>query len=781
MDFAEFRNPGSAGLPLGGHGLAAGERLLSFEDLFDLDRIQHLQDRFADATRVASVITRPDGVPITRPSNFTRLCRDIIGQSDKGKANCRWSDGALAWVGKKAANVQPCRSGGLWDAGAPIVVEGRHIASWFVGQVRDETQTEERIRCYALEIDADPDEAVRAFREVPALARWQFDAIAQAVFTLADQLSTIAYQNLRQSRILAEREEAERALRASQAELKRRLQVSDALAALSRFLIPEANSIEAIAHKVLFHARHLTQSEHGFVSEIDPVTRENVGYTLTEMMGRTCRIEGTEKRIAFPPRADGTYPALWGHALNTGKGLFTNAPDAHSAATGIPEGHVRVRNFLTVPVMSEGAPIGQIALANATNGFESEDLEAIERIADLFAIAIVRSRKADEHRRVEAKLHEAQKMEAVGQLTGGVAHDFNNLLAIINGNLEMIEMAGGGNSAIRTNAANALAAVERGSALTHRLLAFSRRQSLVPRNTDLGLLVSDISEMLRRALGETIDLRIRIGDGLWLVLVDPHQLESAILNLALNARDAMPDGGVLDIAVENTHVGADAPQVPGGGPVGDCVSLTVSDTGKGISPDHLHHVFEPFFTTKEVGKGSGLGLSMVYGFVEQSKGHIAITSEVGRGTAVSMRFPRCCGGKHESGTADGPALFAGQEGERILVVEDEASVRSITADILRREGYTVVEASDGFEALERLKEGRYNLLFTDVVLPKGLSGIDVAVKAEILHPGLKVLFTTGYARNEVMFSDRADGPHNVIPKPYRRLALLGKIRDILDG
>ena len=439
-----------------------------------------------------------------------------------------------------------------------------------------------------------------------------------------------------------------------------------------------------------------------------------------------------------------------------------------------------MRNFLTVPVMSEGVPIGQIALANATNGFESADLEAIERIADLFAIAIVRSRKAEEHRRVEAELHEAQKMEAVGQLTGGVAHDFNNLLAIINGNLEMIDMESADDSDIRTNVANALAAVQRGAALTQRLLAFSRRQPLAPRNSDLGRLVSDISEMLRRALGETIDLRIRVGKGLWPVLIDAHHLESAILNLALNARDAMPNGGVLDIRVENTHIEADVRGAMGNGPVGDCVTLSVADTGKGIPPEHLQHVFEPFFTTKDVGKGSGLGLSMVYGFVEQSQGHVAITSEIDRGTTVRMRFPRCRGKEQEVDVDDGPGLFAGRENERILVVEDEASVRGITVDILRREGYTVFEAADGLQALECLKEGGVDLLFTDVVLPKGLSGVDVAVRAEILHPGLKVLFTTGYARNEVLFSERGDGPRNVIRKPYRRVALLEKIRGILD-
>lgn len=382
-------------------------------------------------------------------------------------------------------------------------------------------------------------------------------------------------------------------------------------------------------------------------------------------------------------------------------------------------------------------------------------------------------------RETEARLNQAQKLEAVGQLTGGVAHDFNNLLTVILGNAEALSERLEDKEARRLAEMTASAA-ERGAALTKRLLAFSRKQPLQPRLLDISKQVDGMEELLRRALAEHIDIRISHPRNVWQTALDPSQLEAALLNLALNARDAMPGGGYLTIETANVAVDEEHALPEDDLPPGDYVRVSVSDTGEGIAADALPHIFEPFFTTKDVGKGSGLGLSMVYGFVKQSGGHVRVYSELGEGTVVKMYFPRSrLVDRSGRGQMLARQIVGGNE--LILVVEDNALVREYLVGQLKALGYRVEMASSGIKALELLDTvPGIDLLFTDVMMPGGMNGQELAQIARSRQPDLKLLFTSGYSENAFAHSGRLDLPIELLSKPYRRDQLASKLRKVLD-
>lgn len=382
--------------------------------------------------------------------------------------------------------------------------------------------------------------------------------------------------------------------------------------------------------------------------------------------------------------------------------------------------------------------------------------------------------------RLETQLRQSQRMDALGQLTGGIAHDFNNLLNIMLGNAELLELKVGKDPKALHNINALKGAVERAASLTNRLLAFSRQQSLSPVPTDVSALVDGLTEMLRRALGEIVDLQVVHGSELWPASIDQHQFENALINLAINARDAMADGGKLTIETANVtldenYAGSREELTPG-----EYIAVSVSDTGTGISSTDLDKVFEPFFTTKGVGQGSGLGLSMVYGFAKQSGGHISIYSEVGHGTTIKLYLPRS---NEPAGTKElvATTINVRKGSERILIVEDDDSLRDVPASILRDQGYDVVEAGNGADAINLLKtEPEFDLLFTDVVLPGGMNGVDIAEKAVELQPNLKVLYTTGYAENSVVHHGRLKSGQTLINKPYQRSELLERVHTMLN-
>jgi ligand-binding sensor domain-containing protein len=387
-----------------------------------------------------------------------------------------------------------------------------------------------------------------------------------------------------------------------------------------------------------------------------------------------------------------------------------------------------------------------------------------------------------ERERLHAQLQQAQKMEAVGQLTGGLAHDFNNLLTVIAANLELISYDMEAEDPSQECVEDALSAVNRGAALTHRLLAFSRKQTLQPRPVSLQQLVTGMESLLRRTLGETIEIDRISDEGLWICEVDPTQVETALLNLAVNARDAMPDGGRLTIITANISHSTAQISEDQDMETGDFVLLGVKDTGMGMSQEVLSQVFDPFFTTKEVGKGSGLGLSMVYGFVTQSGGHVEINSTEGEGTTVNMFFPRS-----EATAPDSPrdttASTARGKGELVLVVEDDPAVRAVTLAMLGRLGYQTLEAASGPAALEAIKgaDAEISLLFTDVVLPDGMSGVELARLVREYRPEMSALFTSGYAQDVILKHGGLESRDQLIEKPFSSDELARKISAALKG
>ncbi len=436
--------------------------------------------------------------------------------------------------------------------------------------------------------------------------------------------------------------------------------------------------------------------------------------------------------------------------------------------------------------------VTSLALALGVSGFLVYYSQHL--IAELSTRTHQLEEEARRRRVAEDTLRQSQKMEAVGQLTGGIAHDFNNLLTVIMGNLDTLrrrltqsptdQTVGGLAERLLRPLESAGQASRSAAQLTHQLLAFARKQPLKPVSVDLNRLISGMSDMLRRTLGEAISIETVLGGGLWPTLADSNQLENALINLALNARDAMPSGGCLTIETANAYL--DDAYVARFGDIaaGQYVVLSVTDTGSGIAPDVLERVFEPFFTTKQVGVGSGLGLAMVHGFVKQSGGHVRIYSEVGHGTNVKIYLPRL---NAVSAVASVPAERAelapprpAQAQEAVLVVEDNDGVRDYARAALEELGYAVLAARDGTEALKLLDGARVDLLFTDVVLPGPMGGKILADKVLQQRPGLPVLFTTGYTRNAIVHDGRLDAGVHLLGKPYTQQDLARKIRELID-
>jgi len=391
-------------------------------------------------------------------------------------------------------------------------------------------------------------------------------------------------------------------------------------------------------------------------------------------------------------------------------------------------------------------------------------------------------RDTSKQRETESRLRQAQKMDAIGQLTGGIAHDFNNLLTVILGNADVVEeYLVGAPEIIRSQASIIRRAGERAAELTHRLLAFARRQPLDPRRTNVNALIADMEEMMRRSLGESCDIELVRGAGIWKAIVDPNELENAILNLAINARDAMPGGGKLTIETGNSSIDADYAAINEMA-AGQYVMIAVSDTGTGMTHETKAKAFEPFFTTKQEGKGSGLGLSMVFGFATQSGGIVRIYSELGHGTTIRIYLPRALDNVEIEYKREVAIEPIKRGSEHILLVEDDEFVLQHTSRSLASLGYKVTECSTGEQAVQILREGKvFDMLLTDVVLGAGISGKQVAVKAADISPKLKVLFMSGYTENAIVHHGRLDRGVSLLNKPFRLTDLARKVRSVLDS
>lgn len=400
-----------------------------------------------------------------------------------------------------------------------------------------------------------------------------------------------------------------------------------------------------------------------------------------------------------------------------------------------------------------------------------------QKVRGFFALA----EDITEQKETEARLHQAQKSEAIGQLTGGVAHDFNNLLGIILGNIELLQEDAVERGASENLIAAALSATLRGKELTQRLLAFARQQPLNPQATNLNALASTTMELLRRTLEESVEIETVLAGGLWEAMVDPNQLENALINLAINARDAMPSGGKLTVETANVRLDDAYARENTEVRSGQYVMLAVTDTGVGMASGVETRVFDPFFTTKEVGKGSGLGLSMVYGFVKQSGGHVKIYTEEGAGTSVKLYLPKSISRMEPARPRENREAKIQLEGKTILVVEDAEDLRNVAVALLENLGCKVFAAESGPKALTILDETpEIELLFTDIVLPDGMNGVELARKAQVRRPDLRILYTSGYTENAIVHQGKLDSGVHLLDKPYRKADLARKIQAVFD-
>jgi PAS domain S-box-containing protein len=461
--------------------------------------------------------------------------------------------------------------------------------------------------------------------------------------------------------------------------------------------------------------------------------------------------------------------------------------------------------FYTPEDLGAGIPQKALATARAQGRFEAEGWRVRKDGTRFWASVVIDTIRNDDGeligfakitrditermeaqrtlRETQEQLAASQKMDAVGQLTGGIAHDFNNLMMVVLGNLETAQRNARqtDNSNLHRALTNAMRGAQRASSLTQRLLAFSRRATLNPKPLDLNKFMVGSAEFLKRALGEMIEIETVGSAGLWTVEVDSDQLEVALLNLAINARDAMPTGGKLTVEAANAILDREYCKMNLEVSPGQYVMVSVSDTGCGMTKDTMSRVFEPFFTTKEIGHGTGLGLSQVYGFVKQSGGHIRIYSEVGQGTTVKIYLPRFFGRGAEDHLIEGELLGQGEGEETILLVEDDDDVRAYLTDVLRGLDYGVVAASNATIALDILARDnlRIDLMLTDVVMP-GMNGRELATKASTLRPQMRVVYMTGYSRNAVTHHGRLDPNLDVLQKPITQSDLAARIREVLD-
>jgi PAS domain S-box-containing protein len=494
------------------------------------------------------------------------------------------------------------------------------------------------------------------------------------------------------------------------------------------------------------------------------------------------RIWRTSQDILAVAALDGTF-----HSFNP---AFTrilgwseeDLPSLSAAGLADPEYLPALRDRLES--LSSGAPVDHfdIPLRHKTSGCRWLSMAIMPEDDTLYIVArdITEERKqAEAVRKMEEVLRQAQKMEAIGKLTGGVAHDFNNILQVVAGNLELLKLEFAGNAQAGRRLQQARFAVDRGAKLASQLLSFARRQPLQPVPTNLGRVVREMDDLLRRALGESIEIETIVSGGLWTASLDRNQFENAILNLAVNARDAMKGEGKLTIELGNAMLDDHYAREHADVTPGQYVLFAISDTGSGIPPEVLEHVFEPFFTTKPEGEGTGLGLSMVHGFVKQSGGHIKAYSEAGLGTTFKIYLPRVR--QQESQEADLRSRPVEGGAETILIVEDDPAVQATAVDMLSSLGYKVLKAGDGQSALVILRSGmQIDLLFADVVMPGPVRSPDLAREAQSLLPGIAVLFTSGYAQNAIVHGGRLDPGVDLISKPYCREDLARKVRQVLS-
>ncbi len=689
---------------------------IKFTDLFDLEEIQKLQDAFSKSSGTAQLITDPDGKPITRPSGFCRLCAELIRQSEKGRQRCQRSDSAFSRVCTEGPTVQPCLGAGLWGAGASIMVGGKHVASWLIGQVRNERLDLDQIARYAEEIDVDPEEFRKALLEVPVMSEEQFRRVAHTLSVLSRELSTKAYQNVQQARFIAD--------------LKRMEEERDRLFNLSIDMLCIAGF-------------------DGQLKQVNPAWTRVLGWSVAELTKRTFL------DLVHPDDVPATVASV--ERLRRGQEVRS-----FESRYRCLDGTYRWLSWNSYPLL------------------EQELIFAVCR-------DVTEQKKAEEERaRLERQLRQSQKMEAVGQLAGGVAHDFNNILTAILGNVDLMQQALAAQPLSNDTPMIELKEVERGALraadLTRQLLLFSRRGLAQPEALNLNQALEDAAKMLQRLLTENVRLELRLAADLFPVWADGGQMAQVIVNLVVNARDAMPDGGRIVVETSNELLDETYTETHPNTHAGPHALLTVSDTGVGMSRETMERIFEPFFTTKLVGQGTGLGLATVYGIVTHAGGHITVYSEVGCGSTFRVYLPALTTPVTEA-PASAPAAESPAGGaETILVCEDDAAARQLVTHMLRQAGYTVLTTANGEEALRQAAthDGTIHLLLTDVIMPD-INGKRLTDMLLEQRRDVKSLFISGYTADIIAHHGVLDDNVEFLAKPFSRRALLRRVREVLDG
>ncbi len=569
-------------------------------------------------------------------------------------------------------------------------------------------------------------------------------------------------------------------LHSSMTALQRELLINEALASLSKVMLP-TEDITEIADEILKRALDLTGSEHGFVGYIDQKTGNLVAPTITSMHGNQCQVAEEDMKIEFQPEADGSYGHLWGAALNSKEPFFTNDPSSHPAAKGFPAGHVPLKCFLTVPVLFNDQLVGQIAVANAQTDYQDRDIDALERLGRLYALALNRVQSQEEKEKLLIDLRQAQKMEAIGTLAGGIAHDFNNMLTPILGYSELtLNTLRPGDELFAPLEAIHQAA-DRAKELIKQILTFSRQREHELTPIKIQPILQETIRLLRSSLPTTINIRQDIDPDCGTVLTDLTQFQQIIMNLGTNAYHAMGDsGGVLTISLREIHLSATDPLVEQGLPAGAAAWLSLSDTGCGMDKSTVARIFEPYFTTKEQGKGTGMGLAMVHGIIRSHHGHISVTSEPGKGTTFNIYLPIASAALADDEKATSRASAGGNE--RILLVDDEEPIALMLHDMLKFHGYQVTAITSSATALElfREKPDNFDLVITDQTMPE-LTGGQLAKAMLAIRPDIPIILCTGFSESFTEELAKDMGIREYIMKPVIIEDLTKKIRASLSS
>lgn len=925
------------------------EKDIGFEDLFDIAEIQRLQDQFANASGVASIITLPSGEPITKPSNFCRLCEDIIRKTETGLCNCYRSDAEIGRLNIGGPVTKLCASGGLWDSGAGISIGGRHIANWLMGQVRDEKQTEEHIRAYARKIGSDEEETVKAYHEVPSMSKEQFENITNFLFTLANQLSLMAFHNIQQARVIDELERSKDSLRRSEAHYRTLIEAIPDLVwakdqkgaficcnhALERLLGADESEIigktdydfvdrETADSFRLYDQQAMQQnvpsineewltfasdSYHGLFETIKTSMRDAEGKLIGVMgiarditkikqkeeelrqifdmsLDMICVVDHEKEKFVkvnpsvtrilgysekeftagsiydfiHPDDVEGTV-SIVRNELRQGTPIlkynnrfickdgqtrwlsWMSYPEPETGMTfalardmteelaisrALEESEQRLRSVVESSPMGihifDLQPDGRLVLTDTNTsaeqilGVAAKDVIGLtieeafpqianteipqiykkicrngqswntrqvnyqdEKISGAYEVHAFRAGKnrvavyflditarlvAEKEREIlQEKLAHSQKMDAIGQLAGGVAHDFNNMLAGIKGATDLIALTIGDDPKTAKYLALINNAVDRTAGLINKLLAFGRKGKQYSSPVDLHTILKDALAILERSIDKKIIIETKLQAESYEVIGDPAQLQNSFLNLFINARDAMPDGGVLHVSTLNVSAEATKRSADGNPGPEQHILILVQDTGTGIAAETLPHIFDPFFTTKETGKGTGLGLAAVYGAIKDHMGEINVYSELGIGTVFKISLPTT-NSRHASIVSNVREEIVHGHGT-ILIVDDEEIIRTTGMLMLEQLGYGVMMAENGQAAIQLYKDNMtaIDLVILDVIMPV-MDGKETFRLLRGLNPDVPIIVSSGFAKDFSMSDMLQDGHSGFLMKPF---------------